>query len=111
MNSAGPHVSREFFDLIKFIGEARSKQEEDRIIQNEIVLLKQRMNQPRVSTRKMQEFVTRCIYIELLCEARRKMQEFVIRCIYIELLGHSASFAHIHAGIWPATCFCIETMS
>ncbi|OEH78067.1 adaptin n terminal region domain-containing protein [Cyclospora cayetanensis] len=50
MHNSSPHVSKEFFDLIKFIGEARSKQEEDRIIANEIVVLKERMSQPKVST-------------------------------------------------------------
>lgn len=32
MNISGNHLSKEFFELVKAIGESRSKQEEDRII-------------------------------------------------------------------------------
>ena len=37
---AGAHLSKDFFDLIKAVGEAKSKQEEDRIIQIETAVLK-----------------------------------------------------------------------
>ena len=36
------HLSKEFFELLKAIGESKSKQEEDRIIQREIATLKKR---------------------------------------------------------------------
>ncbi|KYO00026.1 putative AP-4 complex subunit epsilon [Plasmodium gaboni] len=73
----GSGLSKEFFDLAKSIGEARSKQEEDRIICNEIILLKSRFCDPNTSV--------------------KQIKEYLIRAIYIEMLGHDASFAHIHA--------------
>ncbi|EUD67865.1 hypothetical protein C922_01477 [Plasmodium inui San Antonio 1] len=73
----GSCLSKEFFDLAKSIGEARSKQEEDRIICNEIVLLKSRFADPNASV--------------------KQIKEYLIRAIYIEMLGHDASFAYIHA--------------
>lgn len=40
---SGSHLSKEFFDLVKQIGESRSKQEEDKIIVHEVHTLKQKM--------------------------------------------------------------------
>ena len=40
---SGMHLSKEFFELLKAIGESKSKQEEDRIIQREIGTLKKKM--------------------------------------------------------------------
>ena len=37
------HLSKEFFDLVKSIGESRSKQEEDKIILREVGVLKAKM--------------------------------------------------------------------
>ncbi|CRG99248.1 AP-4 complex subunit epsilon, putative [Plasmodium relictum] len=73
----GSYLSKEFFDLAKSIGETRSKQEEDRIICNEIILLKSRFSEPNSSV--------------------KQIKEYLIRAIYIEMLGHDASFAYIHA--------------
>lgn len=69
--------SKEFLDLVKSIGEARSKAEEDRIVLREIETLKRRIAEPDVS--------------------RRKMKEYIIRLVYVEMLGHDASFGYIHA--------------
>ncbi|CAA6668204.1 unnamed protein product [Spirodela intermedia] len=69
--------SKEFLDLVKSIGEARSKAEEDRIVLQEIETLKRRINEPDVP--------------------RRKMKEYIIRLVYVEMLGHDASFGYIHA--------------
>ena len=69
--------SKDFLDLVKAIGETRSKAEEDRIIINEISSLKKKINEPDVS--------------------RRKMKEFILRLVYVEMLGHDASFGYIHA--------------
>lgn len=69
--------SKEFLDLVKSIGEARSKVEEDRIVLREIDTLKRRISEPDVT--------------------RRKMKEYIIRLVYVEMLGHDASFGHIHA--------------
>jgi hypothetical protein len=40
---SGMHLSREFFELIKAIGESKSKQEEDRIIAREVITLKKKL--------------------------------------------------------------------
>ncbi|KAL0407946.1 UNVERIFIED_CONTAM: AP-4 complex subunit epsilon, partial [Sesamum radiatum] len=69
--------SKEFLDLVKSIGEARSKAEEDRIVLREIETLKVRLNDPNT--------------------AKFKLKEYVIRLLYVEVLGHDASFGYIHA--------------
>ncbi|KAI9092210.1 hypothetical protein K1719_027710 [Acacia pycnantha] len=69
--------SKEFLDLVKSIGEARSKAEEDRIVLNEIETLKRRIIEPDIP--------------------KRKMKEYIIRLVYVEMLGHDASFGYIHA--------------
>ena len=60
----------------KSIGECKSKQEEDTILQREVAVLKQR-------------------FTEQL--APKKMKEAIVRMMYAEMLGHDASFGHIHA--------------
>lgn len=69
--------SKEFLDLVKSIGEARSKAEEDRIVVHEIETLKRRIGEPNIP--------------------KRKMKEYIIRLVYVEMLGHDASFGYIHA--------------
>ncbi|XP_073120439.1 AP-4 complex subunit epsilon-like [Henckelia pumila] len=69
--------SKEFLDLIKSIGEARSKAEEDRIVVREIEMLKARLASPNTS--------------------KYKLKEYLIRLLYVEMLGHDASFGYIHA--------------
>ncbi|GMH30012.1 hypothetical protein Nepgr_031855 [Nepenthes gracilis] len=69
--------SKEFLDLVKSIGEARSKAEEDRIVVHEIETLKRRIIEPDIP--------------------KRKMKEYIIRLVYVEMLGHDASFGYIHA--------------
>ncbi|XP_050376332.1 AP-4 complex subunit epsilon [Argentina anserina] len=69
--------SKEFLDLVKSIGEARSKAEEERIVLHEIETLKRRLAEPDIP--------------------KRKMKEYLIRLVYVEMLGHDASFAYIHA--------------
>lgn len=75
--SSGQHLSKELYDLIKSIGETRSKQEEDKIIQTDLQVLKSKINDKNVTP--------------------KKMKEYLIRAIYIEMLGHDASFSYIHA--------------
>lgn len=77
MNATGGHLSKEFFELVKSIGEARSKQEEDKIVLTEVQMLKHRFADANVSS--------------------SKMKEYLVRAIYVEMLGHHASFAYIHA--------------
>ncbi|CEM22902.1 unnamed protein product [Vitrella brassicaformis CCMP3155] len=74
---SGGHLSKEFFELVKSIGESRSKQEEDKIIVSEMAILKSRLNEPQV--------------------APKKMKEYLVRALYVEMLGHDASFAYIKA--------------
>ncbi|XP_043720484.1 AP-4 complex subunit epsilon-like isoform X2 [Telopea speciosissima] len=69
--------SKDFLDLVKSIGETRSKAEEDRIVMNEIEILKRRITEPDIP--------------------KRKMKEYIIRLVYVEMLGHDASFGYIHA--------------
>eukprot|EP00271_Cylindrocystis_brebissonii_P016774 TRINITY_DN4125_c0_g1_i1.p1 TRINITY_DN4125_c0_g1~~TRINITY_DN4125_c0_g1_i1.p1 ORF type:complete len:1046 (-),score=195.55 TRINITY_DN4125_c0_g1_i1:795-3932(-) len=69
--------SKDFLDLVKAIGEAKSKAEEDRIVTGEIETLKKRIAEPDVP--------------------KRKMKEYIIRLVYVEMLGHDASFGYIHA--------------
>eukprot|EP00794_Sanderia_malayensis_P009386 gene9386-10375_t len=69
--------SRSFQNLIRDIGDARSKYEEDRIIQREVQYLKDNIDKPNVDS--------------------KQMKENLIRLIYCEMLGHDASFGFIHA--------------
>lgn len=75
--SSGSHLSKELFELVKSVGESRSKQEEDKIITQESALLKVRIAEAKIPP--------------------KKMKELLIRAIYIEMLGCDASFAYIHA--------------
>ena len=75
--SNSSHLSKELLDLVKSIGESRSKQEEDKIITQEALTLKNK-------------FLERNL-------PEKKMKELLIRAIYVEMLGHDASFSHIHA--------------
>ncbi|KAL2548104.1 AP-4 complex subunit epsilon [Forsythia ovata] len=69
--------SKEFLDLIKSIGETRSKNEEDRIVLREIETLKTRLANPNTP--------------------KFKLKEYLIRLLYVEMLGHDASFGYIYA--------------
>jgi AP-4 complex subunit epsilon-1 len=74
MAGSPPHALR--VRRSKSIGECKSKQEEDKILQHEVTVLKQR-------------------FTEQL--APKKMKEAIVRMMYAEMLGHDASFGHIHA--------------
>ena len=75
--TSGAHLSKDLQDLIKSIGESRSKQEEDKIITKEVIELKSKISEPGILP--------------------KRMKELIIRALYIEMLGHDASFAYIHA--------------
>ena len=51
-----PCSGQEFFELVKSIGESRSKQEEDKIIVGEIAILKQHLSAPNISAKKMKDW-------------------------------------------------------
>ena len=76
-NSSSSHLSKELLELVKSIGESRSKQEEDKIITAEAQSLKTK-------------FLERNL-------PEKKMKELLIRALYVEMLGHDASFYYIHA--------------
>ena len=75
MHSSGTHLSKEMLDLIKSIGDSRSKQEEDKIILKESEILKKKIKESGTTP--------------------KKMKEYLLRAIYIEMLGHEATFAHL----------------
>eukprot|EP00635_Sarcinochrysidales_sp_CCMP3193_P006940 CAMPEP_0118898710 /NCGR_PEP_ID=MMETSP1166-20130328/5585_1 /TAXON_ID=1104430 /ORGANISM="Chrysoreinhardia sp, Strain CCMP3193" /LENGTH=757 /DNA_ID=CAMNT_0006837821 /DNA_START=108 /DNA_END=2378 /DNA_ORIENTATION=+ len=77
MAFSGSHLSKDFFDLVKAIGESKSKQQEDAIIMDEVATLKKRIGDAGVT--------------------KKKMKEFLIRLVYVEMLGHDASFGYIKA--------------
>lgn len=69
--------SKEFLELVKAIGEAKSKAEEERLVTEEIEMLKRKIAEPDVP--------------------RKRMKEYIIRLVYVEMLGHDASFGYIQA--------------
>lgn len=82
--SSGSHLSKDLHDLVKSIGETRSKQEEDKIIIKEVNNLKTKLLEKNISPKKMKEHLIRAIYIEMLGYTY----------IFIKT-SHDASFAHI----------------
>ncbi|KAH7428459.1 hypothetical protein KP509_09G002800 [Ceratopteris richardii] len=69
--------SKEFLELVKAIGEAKSKAEEERLVMEEIEMLKKKIVEPDVP--------------------RKRMKEYIVRLVYVEMLGHDASFGYIQA--------------
>jgi len=63
--------------LIKAIGESKSKQEEERIIVDEVKALKVAINTPGGTS--------------------RRARELLVRLIYVEMLGHDASWGYVVA--------------
>ena len=84
MATGGINLSKEFFELLKAIGEAKSKQEEDRIIVKEIQCLKQKLEPPPPG-------------VTPPLQSKKKAKEFLVRLLYVEMLGHDASFGYIKA--------------
>eukprot|EP01102_Stenamoeba_stenopodia_P016901 TRINITY_DN5972_c0_g1_i1.p1 TRINITY_DN5972_c0_g1~~TRINITY_DN5972_c0_g1_i1.p1 ORF type:complete len:1192 (-),score=301.43 TRINITY_DN5972_c0_g1_i1:58-3633(-) len=70
-------TSKDFFELIRDIGESRSKQEEDKILEREVTRLKSAIGKPDNS--------------------KGLLKELLVRLIYCEMLGHNAAFGYIHA--------------
>mmetsp|Transcript_20610 Transcript_20610/g.48958 ORF Transcript_20610/g.48958 Transcript_20610/m.48958 type:complete len:814 (+) Transcript_20610:300-2741(+) len=67
---------REFNELVRAIGDCKSKQEEDQIVAKEVVTLRARLADR---------------------DAASRMKEFVMRMMYCEMLGHRVDFGYIHA--------------
>ncbi|GIX61824.1 AP-4 complex subunit epsilon, putative [Babesia caballi] len=70
-------MSREFYKFTRALGEARSKEEEERIVLGQIGILKERFLEKDVD--------------------RERFKEYLVRAVYVEMLGFEAPFAHIHA--------------
>ena len=69
--------SKDFLDLVKAIGEAKSKAEEDRIMAGEQEYLKKKLAEPDIP--------------------KRRLKEYIVRLMYLEVLGHDASWGYIYA--------------
>ncbi len=91
---SGMHLSKEFFELLKAIGESKSKQEEDRIILKEVQALKQKLETP--ASRKGAK-LPGASGQNVLATNKKKAKEFLVRMLYVEMLGHDASFGYIKA--------------
>lgn len=63
-------------DLVRAIGDCRSKQEEDAIVGREVLSLRARVAN---------------------AQAQGQMRELIIRMMYCEMLGHRVEFGYIHA--------------
>lgn len=103
---SGMHLSREFFELIKAIGESKSKQEEDRIIAKEVVTLKKKLESGGAggggSTLGMipgspVPGASGAASGNALNTNKKKAREFLVRVLYVEMLGHDGSFGYIKA--------------
>jgi AP-4 complex subunit epsilon-1 len=84
MATGGINLSKEFFELLKAIGESKSKQEEDRIILKEIQCLKSKLEPPPPG-------------VTPPLQSKKRAKEFLVRLLYVEMLGHDASFGYIKA--------------
>lgn len=84
MATGGINLSKEFFELLKAVGESKSKQEEDRIMAKEVQCLKKKLSPlaPGASNP---------------LQSKKKSKEFLVRLLYVEMLGHDASFGYIKA--------------
>ena len=84
MATGGINLSKEFFELLKAVGESKSKQEEDRIMAKEVQCLKKKLAPlPAGASNPLQ--------------SKKKSKEFLVRLLYVEMLGHDASFGYIKA--------------
>eukprot|EP00284_Hemiselmis_tepida_P004235 CAMPEP_0174941868 /NCGR_PEP_ID=MMETSP1355-20121228/72867_1 /TAXON_ID=464990 /ORGANISM="Hemiselmis tepida, Strain CCMP443" /LENGTH=431 /DNA_ID=CAMNT_0016189009 /DNA_START=60 /DNA_END=1351 /DNA_ORIENTATION=- len=70
------HMSREFAELVKAVGDCKSKQEEDKIMLKEVAVLRVRLSEKGAAAR---------------------MKELCVRMMYCEMLGHPVEFGYIHA--------------
>ena len=105
------HLSKEFFELIKAIGESKSKQEEDRIIASEILTLKKKLDGSSASgggglmTMSPGSPIPTMVGTPIGGNkgansglgSKKKAREFLVRLLYVEMLGHDGSFGFIKA--------------
>lgn len=95
------HLSKEFFELLKAIGESKSKQEEDRIIQREITTLKKKLETGNTGGGGMGSKLQTMKNVggggpgsNGLNQSRKKSKEFLVRLLYVGKLLMGA-FTHI----------------
>lgn len=87
MATGGMSLSKEFFELLKAIGESKSKQEEDRIVQKEVTRLKSKLENTPGNPHHSNTLLT----------SKKRAKEFLVRLLYVEMLGHDGSFGYIKA--------------
>ena len=88
------YMSREFQDLMREIGETRSKDEETKIVCEEVTKLRALCKQNESTallgaTRKVPKLVA--------LETSRTLREILVRLIYCEMLGQSVPFGYMLA--------------
>ena len=117
---SGMHLSREFFELIKAIGESKSKQEEDRIITREVINLKKKLEAGGAGAGGAGGGVPASLGKALpgggggsgarnaLNTNKKKAREFLVRLLYVEMLGHDGSFGYIKAVVCDAMSVCMR---
>ena len=105
---SGMHLSKEFFELIKAIGESKSKQEEDRIIMREVHSLKKKLESGgagggsttslgMISGSPLLPGAAGAAGGNGLNTNKKKAREFLVRVLYVEMLGHDGGFGYIKA--------------
>jgi len=96
MATGGMHLSREFFELLKAIGESKSKQEEDRIIAKEVTRLKLKMESPPAG-------MSGPAPPNSLLTSKKQAKEFLVRLLYVSMLGHDNSWGLIRVSFQYAS--------
>jgi len=91
MATGGVNLSKEFFELLKAIGESKSKQEEDRIIAKEVIRLKQKLEPSGGPPGSGNSGGGNQL------SSKKKAKEFLVRMLYVEMLGTSSAFGYIKA--------------
>jgi AP-4 complex subunit epsilon-1 len=105
---SGMHLSKEFFELIKAIGESKSKQEEDRIIMREVNTLKKKLESGgagggsspglgMIPGSPLLPGAAGAAGGNGLNSNKKKAREFLVRVLYVEMLGHDGGFGYIKA--------------
>lgn len=100
MSTGGLNLSSEFFQLLKAIGESKSKQEEDRIIAKEVARLKQKMESPAANNTGPQAAFT---------NPKKLAKEFLVRLLYVSMLGHDNSWGLIRVSQRTSHSVCLIT--
>lgn len=95
---SGSHLSKEFFELLKAIGESKSKQEEDRIITREVSTLKKKLETPQPTSKPIPGIPGHLKSpLDRGLSNKKRAKEFLVRLLYVEMLGHDGSFGYIKA--------------